>query len=451
MKTGEIVAMAKPHAARPRGTAKSVPIDDSAAPIRDETRAVIGSVLVFRDVTERRRADRERKRLEDELRTRVRAALRGQPAQERVPRDAVARIALIRWRRSATSSRCYQLRGPKDSELVAARDVIDRQVELMSRLLDDLPRRQPGSIATSSNCGASACRCPRSSRARSRRPRPSIVQAQHKLSIELPAGRSRIDADPMRLAQVFSNLLTNAAKYTDPGGLIALTGRRDGNQVAISVADSGIGIDRQSLDGLFEMFAQVPAAMARAQGGVGIGLSLAKGLVELHGGTISVRSEGLGKGKRLHRATADRQRHAGRARRAAGDRAQREQAADPDLRRLEGQRRQSSRGCCARSPRRAHGLTTARARFAQGRRCCPRSCCSTSACRDSTLRRDAAASARSRGAVDVPDRADRWGEEADRRPRRRRRAFDRTIMLKPVQCEALAAVLDAIPSPRLKD
>lgn len=100
----------------------------------------------------------------------------------------------------------------------------------------------------------------------------------------------------MRLAQAFANLLNNAAEYTEKGGSIWLTAAQDADQAIISVRDSGIGIAPEMLPHIFEIFWQAKEARQRAQGGLGIGLSLAKGLVELHGGTIEARSEGRGKG-----------------------------------------------------------------------------------------------------------------------------------------------------------
>ena len=100
----------------------------------------------------------------------------------------------------------------------------------------------------------------------------------------------------MRLAQVFANLLNNAAKYTDPGGRIRLSAERTGDEAVISVTDTGIGIAADVLPRMFEMFSQATPAVGRSQGGLGIGLSLVKRLVEMHGGTIEARSDGPGKG-----------------------------------------------------------------------------------------------------------------------------------------------------------
>jgi CheY-like chemotaxis protein len=105
-----------------------------------------------------------------------------------------------------------------------------------------------------------------------------------------------VDADPTRLAQVFANLLNNSAKYMNRGGRIWLTAERQGNDVVVSVKDTGIGIAADQLPWLFQMFSQVDSSLERSQGGLGIGLTLVKRLVEMHGGQIEVRSEGLGQG-----------------------------------------------------------------------------------------------------------------------------------------------------------
>jgi signal transduction histidine kinase len=126
--------------------------------------------------------------------------------------------------------------------------------------------------------------------------RPAVEAQAHELTVTLPPGPVPLDADPVRLAQVFSNLLTNAAKYTERGGHIRLTAERQGGEVVVSVRDTGIGIAAEHLPRLFEMFSQVASAVERSQGGLGIGLSLVRGLVGLHGGTVEARSDGPGRG-----------------------------------------------------------------------------------------------------------------------------------------------------------
>ena len=105
-------------------------------------------------------------------------------------------------------------------------------------------------------------------------------------------------ADPVRLAQALSNLLTNAAKYTDAGGWIELSVRLD-ERLTIAVQDNGIGIPAGQLENLFTMFSQIPSAIGRSEGGLGVGLALVKGLAELHGGTVEAQSDGAGKGSRF--------------------------------------------------------------------------------------------------------------------------------------------------------
>ena len=126
--------------------------------------------------------------------------------------------------------------------------------------------------------------------------RPLIEASGHQLAVSLPAEPIHLDADPARLAQVISNLLNNAAKYTEPGGHIALTAERRGGDLVLTVRDTGVGISAEMLPGIFEMFAQVDRSLERSQGGLGIGLTLVRRLVEMHGGTIEARSEGIGRG-----------------------------------------------------------------------------------------------------------------------------------------------------------
>ena len=121
---------------------------------------------------------------------------------------------------------------------------------------------------------------------------PSAISSQP----NLPAEPVRFAADPLRLAQVLSNLLTNAAKYTDPGGTIELRASASEDAVTITVADTGVGLAPDALSRVFTMFAQIKATQDRSEGGLGIGLALSKGLVELHGGSIEARSAGAGRG-----------------------------------------------------------------------------------------------------------------------------------------------------------
>ena len=118
----------------------------------------------------------------------------------------------------------------------------------------------------------------------------------HVMHVNLPPEPIWVHADPVRLAQVFINLLNNSCKFTESGGTISIAAERLGDDVAVSVKDTGIGIARDKIDGIFEMFAQVDQSLERTRGGLGIGLTIVKRLVELHGGQISVRSDGPGRG-----------------------------------------------------------------------------------------------------------------------------------------------------------
>lgn len=176
-----------------------------------------------------------------------------------------------------------------------ARDVISRQVHRMALLLDDLldvSRITQGRLelkleAVSLNSIIDAA---------VETARPLIETKEHQLTIESPSAPVMLMVDPLRLSQSLSNLLTNSAKYMDEGGHIILRAALSAEELILSVKDTGIGIEPEAQAGLFEMFSQVKSAMARSDGGLGIGLSLVKGLVQLHGGTIDVESAGSGLG-----------------------------------------------------------------------------------------------------------------------------------------------------------
>jgi two-component system CheB/CheR fusion protein len=123
-----------------------------------------------------------------------------------------------------------------------------------------------------------------------------IESRRHELTVSLPAESVWLEADPARLEQVISNLLSNAAKYTEPGGRIWLTAERQGPEAILRVQDTGIGILPEMLPRIFDLFVQADRALDRAQGGLGIGLTLVKALVEMHEGKVEARSPGVGKG-----------------------------------------------------------------------------------------------------------------------------------------------------------
>ena len=172
-------------------------------------------------------------------------------------------------------------------------EMLERQVEHLVRLVDDLmeiSRITRGKIELRSE----PVELSSIVRAALESSMTQIEAAGHQLSVSLPAERMMLDGDAVRLAQVFSNLLNNAAKYTDHGGQIWLTARRDQEEVVVSVKDNGVGILAEKLPRVFDLFAQVERN--RPQGGLGIGLSLVKRLVTMHGGQVEARSGGRGFG-----------------------------------------------------------------------------------------------------------------------------------------------------------
>ncbi len=184
---------------------------------------------------------------------------------------------------------------PTPAQVGWCRDLIDRQVRQMSRLLDDLldvSRLTRGSVCLRRERLAVATVVEEAIEVA----RPFIDEAGHAFTVTMADEPLAVDGDLTRLAQALSNILINAAKYTDPNGRIALTVEREGDEMVTCISDTGIGIAADQMERIFEMFGQAKPALERAQGGLGIGLSLARGLIELHGGRIGVRSEGAGAG-----------------------------------------------------------------------------------------------------------------------------------------------------------
>jgi PAS domain S-box-containing protein len=176
-----------------------------------------------------------------------------------------------------------------------SRAVIDRQLQHLTRLVDDLLdisriTRNKLVLRTSSIELAEVITGAVESS------RPLIEQCGHELTVSLAPEPVFVEGDAVRLSQVFQNLLNNAAKYTERGGRISLTAERQGDDVVVRVKDTGVGIPREVLPRLFEMFYQADRSLERAQSGLGVGLALARRLVEAHGGRIEARSEGVGHG-----------------------------------------------------------------------------------------------------------------------------------------------------------
>ncbi len=184
---------------------------------------------------------------------------------------------------------------PADPRVPAARDVIERQVGQMARLVDDLldvSRISRGKITLNLEVVELADVIARAVETS----RPHVDARRQKLTVALPPGPVRLRADLTRLAQVVSNLLNNAAKFTGAGGHIGLTVEAGPGQVAIRVRDDGVGMTADLLPRVFDLFTQGDRSLARSEGGLGIGLTLVKNLVEIHGGTVEAHSDGPGKG-----------------------------------------------------------------------------------------------------------------------------------------------------------
>jgi signal transduction histidine kinase len=179
--------------------------------------------------------------------------------------------------------------------LARVQDIMDRQLDHLVHLVDDLldvARITRGQIELKPEW----LDLDEVVRAAVDTSMPLIDSSRHSLDLRLPAEPLRLNADPTRLTQVISNLLNNAAKYTPRGGAILIAAERDGDQAVIVVSDNGIGIPAESLESVFGMFTQVPHPTQRGQGGLGIGLSLVRSLVDLHGGTITAASPGIDAG-----------------------------------------------------------------------------------------------------------------------------------------------------------
>jgi PAS domain S-box-containing protein len=248
--------------------------------LRDDAGHLRAFTKVVRDITDRRRAHdalREADRRKDEFLATLAHELRNPLAPMR------------------TALHVMQRSGPSDGEWQRTWEIMDRQTRQMTRLIDDLLevsritqgrmvlQRQTIELNAVVQHAIETIR-------------PLIERQRHTLNVSLVSPAPAVDGDPARLAQVFANLLDNAAKYQDPGGTIDLSVDVRREHAIVSVHDEGVGMTPDQRVNVFEMFAQVDSGVDRSHGGLGIGLSLVKRLVELHGGTVSAESSGLGQG-----------------------------------------------------------------------------------------------------------------------------------------------------------
>jgi hypothetical protein len=252
--------------------------------IRDRRGELVGFSKVTRDLTERRMAEEERAaRLAAEQANRAKDEFLAMLGHEL--RNPLAPIV--------TALQLMKLRG--DGTLSKEQQVIERQVNHMVHLIDDLldvSRIAKGKITLKKQRVDLRDIVARAIEIAS----PLLDQRRHHVHVDTPPHEIALDADEARLTQIFSNLVTNAAKYTNPGGHLQISIQQQGRDVVVQVIDDGVGIDPALLPRVFELFVQGYQSAERTVGGLGIGLTLVRSLVELHGGTVVAHSDGVGRG-----------------------------------------------------------------------------------------------------------------------------------------------------------
>jgi len=259
----------------------------SVVPVMDEAGVLREWVGTNTDITERRRGEESLRQIAAEL---SQASRRKDEFLATLAHELRNPLAPIR-----TGLQLMKLPGVQQATIEQARAMMERQLTQMVRLVDDLMdvsrislgklelRKERISLATVLNSALETSR-------------PLIGQMGHELTVMFSDPALMIDADMTRLAQVFLNLLNNAAKYSERGGHIRLNVAVEGSDAVVTVMDTGIGIDADQMPRIFEMYSQLGGTLERAQGGLGVGLTLVKRLVDLHGGSVEARSEGLGLG-----------------------------------------------------------------------------------------------------------------------------------------------------------
>ena len=266
---------------------RRIPISLTVSPVRDARGIIIGASKIARDISDRKHAEQLLRTSEEALRG---ADRRKNEFLALLAHELRNPLAPIRYALATVRKL-----GQGTEQQRRAEEIIERQVAHMSRLLDDLLdvarithgtlsiKKAPTELTAVLGSAIEAAR-------------PVLDRKRHVLTLDLPAQAVRLEADTVRLAQVFSNLLINAGKYTDAGGRIELRARQENQELVVSVRDNGIGIAADMLPRLFTLFSQAHAALARSEGGLGVGLALVRGIVTLHGGHVEVHSEGLGHG-----------------------------------------------------------------------------------------------------------------------------------------------------------
>lgn len=283
---GVVVGLATPTLLIARDGSER-PVGDIAAPIRDRRGVVVGVVLVFRDVTLERAATQQLRRLATEL----------SEADER-KNEFLALLAheirspLAAIRNSVAVLRLSHL-DPRSAAV--AQGAIHRQMEHLTRLVEDLldvSRIRHGKLALRRAAIDLRPAIEQAIEANA----PLFASSAQSLEVEIAAEPLPVDADAARVTQAIGNLLNNASKFTPRAGAIRFSAGIENGQVVIRVCDDGIGIPPDQLSSLFDLYSQIDTSLERSQDGLGIGLHLVKQLVEMHGGTVEAKSEGLGRG-----------------------------------------------------------------------------------------------------------------------------------------------------------
>ncbi len=259
----------------------------SVDPIRDAENVVKGALCLVSDIT-------GQKRLEMQL---LQQAVRLQEADRR--KDEFLAMLAHELRNPlaplSNSLEIIALPGVGTSEIAQSLQIARRQIQYMARLLEDLldvSRITRGKVELRKRAVDMSMIVTHAIETT----RSFIASQRHELTLVMPAELIPVHGDPTRLEQIVSNLLNNAAKYTEPGGRIDVSLAREDDEAVVRVRDTGIGIAPEMQQHIFDLFVQAEQSLDRSQGGLGIGLTLAHSLVGLHGGTISVASEGLGQG-----------------------------------------------------------------------------------------------------------------------------------------------------------
>jgi len=272
---------------RLRKDGSSIDVALTISPIKDENGQIIGISKTARDITEEKAAEKRIYGLMTELKD---ADRRKDEFLATLAHELRNPLAPIR-----NSLEVMKRANGRGEVIEQSRAMMERQLVQMVRLVDDLLdisritrnkvelRKQRVELASILHHAIEMCQ-------------PHIQNSEHRIELNLPPEPIYLNADPVRLAQIFSNLLNNACKFTESKGRIGLTALHVGNDVLVTVKDNGIGIPPEMLPKVFEMFTQLNSSLERTHGGLGIGLTLVQRLVEMHGGTVTAHSEGVGTG-----------------------------------------------------------------------------------------------------------------------------------------------------------